>query len=76
MWLRLGFGLGPGFGTKLALQFKVCLHLSDEGGVWMEPCAPGIAQYNLCGSIPAECVDTSHCFHLHLNMQFPMVVGT
>ena len=38
------------------------------GAVRTEPCAPGIAQYNLCGSIPPEHVDPSHSFHLHLSI--------
>ena len=45
--LQLGLGLRPGFGTKHALQFQIHFYLLDGGGVRMEPCAPGIALYNL-----------------------------
>ena len=75
MWMWLGLRLGPAFGAKLALQFWVCLHLSDEGRVGTEPCAPGIAQYNLCTSIPPEHVDPCHHFHFK-HPQFLMLVGT
>ena len=75
-WLWQGLGFGFGFGTKFALQFQVCLYLSDKGGVGMESCAPGIEHYNLCGSIPPECVDPSHCFTLTSHLEFLMVAHT
>ena len=60
------WGWGLGLGTKFALQFQICLHLSDEGGVGMESCAPGIAHYNLCHSVPPKHVD---CSHFHFDIQ-------
>ena len=50
---------------------KACLPILGRSSsfrwwrVGTEPCAPGIAVYNLCGSIPPKCVDPSHHFYLN-----------
>ena len=55
-------------GYQVCLQFHICSHLSDQGWIGAESCAPGVAGYDLGGPISPEHVDPSHCSHLYLNV--------
>ena len=66
--LWLGFGLGPGLLTKFPFQLQICSYLLDEGGVRMEPCAPGITLDYLGCPVPSEHVNALHCLHFNFHI--------
>ena len=54
--------------TKFALQFQICSHLSDQGWIGMEPCAPEVTGYDPGCPVSPEYVDPSYCFYFYLSI--------